>query len=72
MTKAPTPKQNNQKAAWQYKKDTKNFDLTSIVDRLRTVSWSNNSHLTGVVKPVYEIIKPVYEIPFSPLTAKAV
>ena len=31
-----------------------NFDYTTIADRLRTVSWSNNSHPTGVVKPVYE------------------
>ena len=28
-----------------------NFDYTTIADRLRTVSWSNNSHPTGVVKP---------------------
>ena len=28
-----------------------NFDCTTIADRLRTVSWSNNSHPTGVVKP---------------------
>ena len=27
-----------------------NFDYTPIADRLRTVSWSNNSHPTGVVK----------------------
>ena len=33
---------------------TKNFDYTTIVDRLRTVSWSNNSHPTGVLKSVYE------------------
>ena len=30
---------------------TKNFDYTTIADRLRKVSWSNNSHPTGVVKP---------------------
>ena len=30
------------------------FDYTTIADRLRTVSWSNSSHPTGVVKPVYE------------------
>ena len=29
---------------------TKNFDYTTIADRLRTVSWSNNSHHTGVIK----------------------
>ena len=40
-----------------------NFDYTTIADRLRTVSWDNDSHPTGVVKPVYGI-------PTSPLTAK--
>ena len=39
-----------QKATWQHKKiATKNFDYTTIADRLRTVSWSNSSHSTGVV-----------------------
>ena len=42
------------KATWQHKNATKNFDYTTIADRLRTVSWSNSSHQTGVVKPVYE------------------
>ena len=32
---------------------TKHFDFTTIADRLRTVSRSNSSHPTGVVKPVY-------------------
>ena len=41
-----------------------NFDYT-IVDRLRTVSWGNDSHQTGVVKQVYGI-------PTFPLTANAV
>ena len=43
-----------QKATWQHQNATKNFDYTTIADRLRTVSWSNSSHPTGVVKPVYE------------------
>ena len=30
-----------QKATWQHKNATKNFDYTTIADRLRTVSWSN-------------------------------
>ena len=42
-----------------------NFDYTTIADRLRTVSWGNDSHPTGVVKPVYGI-------PTFPLTAKVV
>ena len=43
----------------------KNFDYTTIADRLRTVSWSNDSYQTGAVKPVYGI-------PTFPLTAKVV
>ena len=38
---------------------------TSITQRLWTVSWSNNSHPTGVVKPVYGY-------PTFPLTTTAV
>ena len=41
-------------ATWQHKNATKNFDYTTIADRLMTVSWSNSSHPTRVVKPVYE------------------
>ena len=55
VTKTPTSTHRKiQKATWQHKNATKNFDYTTIADRLRTVSWSNNSHPTGVVKPVYE------------------
>ena len=39
-----------QKATWQHKKRHQNFGYTTIVDRLRTVSGSNSSHPTGVVK----------------------
>ena len=31
---------------------TKNFDNTTIVDRLKTVSRSDDSNQTGVVKPL--------------------
>ena len=54
-----------QKATWQHKNATKTFNYTIIADRLRTVSWSNSSHPTGVVKPVYERSN-------FPLTATAV
>ena len=47
----PLHPQNNLKSNMQHKNATKNFDYTTIVDRLRTVSWSNSSHPTGVVKP---------------------
>ena len=36
----------------QHKNATKDFDYTTIADRLRTVSWSNYCHATGLVKPV--------------------
>ena len=39
-----------QKATWQLKNGTKNFNQTTITDRLRTVSLSNNSHPTGVAE----------------------
>ena len=60
--KNPYSKFENQ---WTIQNATKNFDYTTIADRLRTVSRSNSSHPTGVVKPVYG-----YQT--FPLTAKAV
>ena len=52
--KSPYTHRKIQKATWQQKTATKNFDYTTIANRLRTVSWSSNStsHPTGVVKPV--------------------
>ena len=44
--------QKNPKSIVTTQKVTKNFDYTTITDWLRMVSWSNNSHPTGVVKPV--------------------
>ena len=54
MTKAPTPTEKSKKQRDNTKNATKSFDYTTIADRLGTVSWSNNSHPTGVVKPVHE------------------
>ena len=54
MTKAPTPTEKSKKQRDNIKNATKNVDYTMIADRLRTVSWSNSSHPTGMVKPVYE------------------
>ena len=45
--------------------NTKTLDYTTIVDRLRTVRWNNDSNQTGVVKPVYGITT-------FPLAAKVV
>ena len=65
MTKAPTPTEKSKKQRDNIKNATKNFDYTTIADRLTTVSWNNSSHPTGVVKPVYE--RSTF-----PLTAKVV
>ena len=50
--KSPCTHRKLYKTKWQHKNTTKNFDYTAIADRLRTVSWGNDSHPTGVVKPV--------------------
>ena len=63
--KSPYTDRKIQKSTWQHKNATKNFDYTTIADRLRTVSWGNDSHQTGEVKPIYGI-------PTFPITAKAV
>ena len=62
MTKTPTNPYTNRtfETNGQHKNATKNFNNTTIVD-----SWSNNSHPTGVVKPVYGYTT-------FPLIAKAV
>ena len=44
----------NPKSNVTTQKSHQNFDYTTITDRLRSDSWSYNSHSTGVVKPVYE------------------
>ena len=50
----------NSKTNGQHKNATKNFDCTAIADRLRTVSWSNNSYPTCVVKPIEEQFRYMY------------
>ena len=37
------------------KAHNKKFDYTTIADQLKTVSWSNDSHYSVVVKPVDRI-----------------
>ena len=61
---SPIPTENST-TNWKHKNATKIFDYTTIADRLRTVSWSYNSHPTVVVKPVNRY-------PTFPLTATAV
>ena len=54
MTNAPTLTEKSNKQRDNIKNATKNFDYTTIADRLSTVSWSNRSYPTCVVKPVYK------------------
>ena len=63
--KSPCTNRKFQKSTWQRKNTTKNFDYTTIADRLNMVNCSNDSYITGVVKPVYKV-------PTFLLTAKAV
>ena len=65
MTNAPTLTKKSKKQRDNIKNATKNFDYITIAVPLRTVSWSNSSYPTGVVKPVYELST-------FPLTAKVV
>ena len=55
MAKAPTHTEKSKKQRDNTKKRNKNFDYTTITDRFRTVSWSDNRHPTDVVKPVNTI-----------------
>ena len=50
MTKAPTLAGKSKKQS----ESTQKLRLHNDCRWLRTVSWSNNSHPTGVIKPVYE------------------
>ena len=54
MTNAPTFTEKSKKQRDNIKTATKNFDYTTITDRLKTASWSYSSYPTGVIKPVYE------------------
>ena len=42
-TNARTPTNESKKATWQHNNATNNFDYTTIADRLKTVSWRNDS-----------------------------
>ena len=50
MTKALIPTEIKKKQLTTTRR-YQNVDYTTIAGRLGTVSWSNNSHPTGVVKP---------------------
>ena len=52
MTKAPTPTEMSKGQNDNTNNVTKKFDYRAVADRLRTVSWSNYGHPTGVVNVV--------------------
>ena len=54
MTKAPTPTEKSKKQSDNTKTPPK-YDYTTAADRIKTVTWVNDSLPTGVVKPVYGI-----------------
>ena len=68
--KSLPPTEKSKKQRDNIKTLPKNFDNTTIADRLRTVSWSNgsNSHPTGMVKPVYE--RSTFPLPQQPCNQK--
>ena len=53
MTKAPIPTEMSKRQSDNTNNATKKFDYTVVAERLRTVSWSNYDHPTGVVNLVY-------------------
>ena len=67
MTKVPIQAENTEKN-WHNKNTIENFDNTAIADRLRTVSWSNNSRSDSEVKPVYAY--PTFPLPAKAMLSK--
>ena len=60
MTKAPTPAELSKGQNDNINNVTKKFDYTAVADRLRTVSWSNYCHPTGVVN---RFTDPTFPLP---------
>ena len=49
MTKAPTPTEKSKKATWQHKNVTKNFDYTTIADRLKSIEVTTATQQLEVI-----------------------
>ena len=58
MTKAHTPTEMSKGQGDNKNNATKKFDYTAVADRLRTFSWRNYGHPTGVVNLVYGLNLP--------------
>ena len=59
MTNSPTHREKSKEQRDNTKTPPK-FDYTTILDRLRAVSWSNDNHKTGAVKQVNGI--PTFQL----------
>ena len=66
--KSPYTNRRIQNATLQHKNDTKNFNYTTIADRLRMVIWGNNSDPTDVVKSIYGIL--TFPLTATPVKSK--
>ena len=58
--KAPTTAEISKGQSDTTNNATKKFDYTAVADRLRTVSWSNYGHPTGVVN---RFTSPTFPLP---------
>ena len=67
MTKTPTPAAMSKGQSDDTNNATKKFDYTVVVGRLRTVSWSNYGHPTGVVN---RLTGPTFPLPQQPCYQK--
>ena len=60
MTTALTPTETSKGQSDNTNNATKKLDYTAFADRLRTVSWSNYNHPTGVVYRFYTAHLPTH------------
>ena len=71
MTKAPTLTEMSKGRSDNTNNSTKKFDYTAVADLLRTVSWSNYGHPTGVDNLVYGLNNKIERVPLDARSAKA-
>ena len=62
MTKAPTPTAKSKKQRDKHKNPTKNFDYTTIADRLRAIIWSNDSHQKLYYRKIWRGFRRIFAV----------
>ena len=62
MTKVPTPTEKSKKQREKHKNATKNFDYTTISDRLRMVSWGNDKWTISKICSWYSVNNATHAI----------